>query len=74
MAHQGLEEEADGASEHAFQGVVSDFSTMHDGYMQRYITQSRKQRIVRWCREELETCTPLMAEKLIGQTYLSSDW
>ena len=42
--------------------------------MQTYVTQHRKQRIVRRCREALVECTPLTAEKLIGQTYFSSDW
>ena len=57
-----------------FQGVVSDFSAMSAGFMQTYVTHSRKQRIVRRCREALVECTPLAAEKLIGQTYFSSDW
>ena len=62
------------AQANTFQGVVSDLGTMHAGYMQTYVTQSRKQRIVRRCREALEECTPLMAEKkLIGQAYFSSD-
>ena len=62
------------ARANTFQGVVSDLGPMHEGYMQTYVTHNRKQRIVRRCKEALEDCTPLAAEKLIGQTYFSSDW